>query len=73
MEINVSYSQMNDPNYLQILIDTTNSFHQAQENGEDMNEWIKHHQNNNLKEGENPLIVGIPEPKKDYSLKSKEV
>ncbi len=72
MEINVSYSQMNDPNYRQILIDTTNSFHQAQENGKDMNEWIKRHQNNNLKEGENPLIVGmIPEPKKRLFTKIK--
>ena len=41
MEVDVSYSQMNDPKYLQSIAEEVNAFNEAQENGEDMQDWIE--------------------------------
>ena len=41
MEVDVSYSQMNDPKYLASIAEEVNAFNEAQENGEDMQDWIE--------------------------------
>ena len=41
MEVDVSYSQMNDPKYLESIAEEVNAFNEAQENGEDMQDWIE--------------------------------
>ena len=41
MEVDVSYSQMNDPKYLESIAEEVNAFNEAQENDEDMQAWIE--------------------------------
>ena len=64
MEVNVSYSQMNDPKYLQSIAEEVDAFNEAQENGEDMQDWIEKRREEN-KDSSKPKIVGmIPEIEK---------
>ena len=61
MEVDVSYSQMNDPKYLESIAEEVNAFNEAQENGEDMQAWIEKRNEDN-KDGSKPKIVGsIPD------------
>ena len=65
MEIVVSYSQMNDANYQQSMFEVANEFYEAQENGEDMMEWIKTHHEDTKRKGKKPIVAGmLPEIKK---------
>ena len=64
MEVNVSYSQMNDPQYLASIAEEVDAFNEAQENGEDMQEWIEKRREEN-KDCSKPKIVGmLPEIEK---------
>ena len=64
MEVDVSYSQMNDPKYLASIAEEVNAFNEAQENGEDMQDWIEKRREEN-KDGSKPKIVGsIPDSQK---------
>ncbi len=64
MEVNVSYSQMNDPQYLASIAEEVDAFNEAQENGEDMQDWIEKRREEN-KDGSKPKIVGmLPEIEK---------
>ena len=58
MEVDVSYSQMNDPKYLASIAEEVNAFNEAQENGEDMQDWIEKRREEN-KDGNKPKIVGM--------------
>ena len=61
MEVDVSYSQMNDPKYLASIAEEVEAFDEAQENGEDMQDWIEKRREEN-KNGSKPKIVGsIPD------------
>ena len=61
MEVDVSYSQMNDPKYLQSIAEEVNAFNEAEENCEDMQAWIEKRREEN-KDGSKPKIVGsIPD------------
>ena len=61
MEVDVSYSQMNDPKYLASIAEEVEAFDEAQENGEDMQDWIEKRREEN-KDGSKPQIVGsIPD------------
>ena len=59
MEVDISYSQMNDPKYLQIIAEEVDAFNEAQENGEDMQDWIKTHHEDSRRKGKKPLIAGM--------------
>ena len=58
MEVDVSYSQMNDPKYLESIAEEVNAFNEAQENGEDMQDWIEKRREED-KDGSKPKIVGM--------------
>ena len=61
MEVDVSYSQMNGPKYLASIAEEVEAFDEAQENGEDMQDWIEKRREEN-KDGSKPQIVGsIPD------------
>ena len=61
MEVDVSYSQMNDLEYLASIAEEVKAFDEAQENGEDMQDWIEKRREEN-KDGSKPQIVGsIPD------------
>ena len=68
MEIEVGYSQMNDPNYQQSIVEAAIAFQEAQENGEDMVEWIKTHHEDSRRKGKKPLIAGMLPPNKVPSI-----
>ena len=57
MEVDVSYSQMNDPKYLASIAAEVDAFNEAQENGEDMQDWIEKRREEN-KDGSKPKIIG---------------
>ena len=58
MEVDVSYSQMNDPKYLESIAEEVNAFNEAQENGEDMQDWIEKRREED-KDGSKPKILGM--------------
>ena len=58
MEVDVSYSQMNDPKYLESIAEEVHAFNEAQENGEDMQDWIEKRREED-KDGSKPKIVGL--------------
>ena len=57
MEVDVSYSQMNDPKYLESIAEEVNAFNEAQENGEDMQDWIEKRREED-KDSSKPKIIG---------------
>ena len=56
--MSATHSQMNDPKYLESIAEEVNAFNEAQENGEDMQDWIEKRREEN-KDGSKPKIVGM--------------
>ena len=61
MEVDVSYSQMNDPKYLESIAEEVNAFNEAQENGEDMQDWIENAEKKIKMEANQKIVGMLPE------------
>ena len=64
MEVGVTYSQMNNPDYQQEVANALQDFWDAEERGEDMDEYIRKQFEDTEDDLKKPILVGsLPSPK----------
>ena len=64
MEVGVTYSQMNNPDYQQEVANALQEFWDAEERGEDMDEYIRRQFEDTKDDPKKPTLVGsLPAPK----------
>ena len=64
MEVGVTYSQMNCPDYQQVIANALQEFWDADERGEDMDEYIRRQFEDTRDDPKKPTLVGsLPAPK----------